>query len=103
MPRGRPPELLELPTAVPLGVGSVPFHTTTFDLHPGDQLILYTDGLVETRDQAIDERLSALLALLALLAKPQRSLEATCDMLLQALRRAGDHDDVALLVARVQP
>ncbi|MER5730760.1 SpoIIE family protein phosphatase [Streptomyces sp. NPDC002138] len=96
---GRPPELLELPTGIPLGVGDVPFHTTTFDLHPGDQLVFYTDGLVETRDAAIDERLNALLALLA---KPPRSLEETCDMLLQALRHPGDHDDVALLIARVQ-
>nr|WSX51069.1 SpoIIE family protein phosphatase [Streptomyces sp. NBC_00974] len=96
---GRPPELLELPTAVPLGVGDVPFGTTTLDLHPSDQLVLYTDGLVETRDQAIDERLNALLALLA---NPPRSLEETCDMLLHALRHPGDHDDVALLIARVQ-
>ncbi|MEU5000179.1 SpoIIE family protein phosphatase [Streptomyces sp. NPDC021622] len=99
MRRGRPPELWELPTGVPLGVGDVLFHTTTFDLHPGDQLALYTDGLVETRDQAIDERLNALLALLA---KPPRSLEETCDMLLHALRHPGDHDDVALLIARVK-
>lgn len=96
---GRPPELLELPTGVPLGVGDVLFHTTTFDLHPGDQLVLYTDGLVETRDQAIDERLNALLALLE---KPTRTLEETCDMLLHALRHPGDHDDVALLIARVR-
>ncbi|MBT2445550.1 SpoIIE family protein phosphatase [Streptomyces sp. ISL-43] len=96
---GRPPELLELPTGAPLGVGDVPFDTTTLDLHPGDQLVLYTDGLVETRDQSIDERLNALRALLA---KPPRSLEETCDMLLHTLRHPGDHDDVALLIARVQ-
>jgi PAS domain S-box-containing protein len=97
---GRPPELLDLPTGAPLGVGEVAFHTTTVALHPGDELVLYTDGLVETRDQAIDERLDALLALLA---KPQRSLEETCDVLLHALRQPGDHDDVALLIARARP
>lgn len=94
---GRPPELLDLPTGAPLGVGNVAFHTTTVTLEPGDDLVLYTDGLVETRDQAIDERLDALLDLLA---GPQRSLEETCDLLLDSLRRPGDHDDVALLVAR---
>ncbi|MCX5405793.1 SpoIIE family protein phosphatase [Streptomyces sp. NBC_00335] len=99
MRRGRPPELLDLPTGVPLGVGEFLFHTTLFDLHPGDQLVFYTDGLVETRDQAIDERLNVLLALLA---APPRSLEETCDMLLRALRHPGDHDDVALLIARVR-
>jgi hypothetical protein len=41
-----PPELLDLPTGAPLGVGEVAFHTTTVALHPGDELVLYTDGLV---------------------------------------------------------
>ncbi|MFF8606125.1 SpoIIE family protein phosphatase [Streptomyces sp. NPDC015346] len=95
---GRPPELLDLPTGAPLGVGDVPFATTTVALHPGDALVLYTDGLVETRDQAIDERLEALVALLA---TPLDSLEETCDMLLRSLRHPGNHDDVALLIARV--
>lgn len=42
-------------------MGGVRFDTTAFDLMPGDRLLLYTDGLVETRDQPIDERLGALL------------------------------------------
>ncbi|OEJ37539.1 PAS sensor protein [Streptomyces agglomeratus] len=94
---GRAPELLDLPTGAPLGVGQVTFHTTTLALNPGDSLVLYTDGLVETRDQAIDERLDALLAHLS---APSGSLEETCDLLLHALRHPGDHDDVALLIAR---
>lgn len=95
---GRTPELLDLPTGAPLGVGGVPFSTTRLGLAPGDQLVLYTDGLVETRDQAIDDRLDLLLSLLA---GPHRDLEETCDLLLRALRRPGDHDDVALLIARL--
>ncbi|MBT2396718.1 SpoIIE family protein phosphatase [Streptomyces sp. ISL-100] len=94
---GRPPELLDLPTGAPLGVGEVTFHTTTLDLSPGDRLVLYTDGLVETRDRAIDVRLDTLLSHLT---DPPRSLEETCDLLLHALRQPGDHDDVALLIAR---
>ncbi|MET9463841.1 SpoIIE family protein phosphatase [Streptomyces sp. NPDC006544] len=96
---GRPPELLDLPTGAPLGVGGVPFHTTRLDLSLGDQFVLYTDGLVETRDRSLDERLDALLSLLA---GPQRNLEDTCDLLLRRLRRPGDHDDVALLIARLR-
>ncbi|WP_369360747.1 SpoIIE family protein phosphatase [Streptomyces sp. cg2] len=96
---GRDPELLEVPTGAPLGVGGVAFRTTTFDLSPGDQLILYTDGLVETRHQHLDDRLKKLLALLD---DPRRPIEDTCDHLLRALRHPDNHDDVALLIARVQ-
>ncbi|KUJ68039.1 PAS sensor protein [Streptomyces albus subsp. albus] len=96
---GRAPALVDLPTGVPLGVGGVPFRTTTLPLAPGDELVLYTDGLVETRDQDIDTRLDDLLAALA---TPQASLEETCDRLLLELRSPGNHDDVALLVARVR-
>ncbi|WP_159661865.1 SpoIIE family protein phosphatase [Streptomyces mexicanus] len=96
---GRPPELLELPTGVPPGVGGVAFTTTTVDLEPGDQLVLYTDGLVETRRHPLDERLYLLLTLLD---APGRPLEELCDHLLLSLRQPDNHDDVALLVARAQ-
>ncbi|MFI7412930.1 SpoIIE family protein phosphatase [Streptomyces sp. NPDC049627] len=95
---GHPPELLELPTGAPLGVGGVAFSTTTVDLEPGDQLVLYTDGLVETRQHPLDERLDALLELLD---DPYRPLEECCDLLLRTLHRPDNSDDVALLIARV--
>jgi PAS domain S-box-containing protein len=94
---GRPPELLDLPAGAPLGVGGIPFETTTVDLGPGDLLVLYTDGLVETRHHSIDDRLNVLLSFLD---APQRPLEEVCDTLLYGLRHPDDHDDVALLVAR---
>ncbi|MFE7648109.1 SpoIIE family protein phosphatase [Streptomyces phaeoluteigriseus] len=94
---GHPPELLDLPTGAPLGVGGVAFSSTDVDFAPGDQLVLYTDGLVETRKHSLDERLDALLALLD---DPARPLEELCDLLLRALHHPDNHDDVALLVAR---
>ncbi|MEU4467595.1 SpoIIE family protein phosphatase [Streptomyces sp. NPDC024017] len=97
---GRPPELLDLPTGTPLGVGSGPFETSALAMNPGDQLVLYTDGLVETRDDPIDKRLNELLRLLS---PPYRSAEETCDRLLRQLRNPADHDDVALLIAHAQP
>jgi serine phosphatase RsbU (regulator of sigma subunit) len=96
---GRAPALLDLPTGAPLGVGGITFETSTTDLDPGDLLVLYTDGLVETRHHPIDDRLDALLGLLD---QPLRPLEETCDLLLHGLRHPDDHDDVALLVARAQ-
>ncbi|MGW1805514.1 SpoIIE family protein phosphatase [Streptomyces sp. NPDC002078] len=94
---GDAPRLLELPPAAPLGVGDIRFETTTVALRPGDVLVLYTDGLVETRQHPIDDRLNALLDLLD---EPRRPLEETCDVLLHGLRHPDDHDDVALLIAR---
>ncbi|GKQ41492.1 SpoIIE family protein phosphatase [Streptomyces sp. A012304] len=93
----RAPGLLDLPPGAPLGVGGIPFETTTADLGPGDLLVLYTDGLVETRHHSIDDRLNVLLSFLD---EPARPLEQTCDLLLYGLRHPDDHDDVALLVAR---
>ncbi|MET8805045.1 SpoIIE family protein phosphatase [Streptomyces sp. NPDC004546] len=96
---GRPPELLDLPTGVPLGVGGVAFSTVTVDFEPGDELVFYTDGLVETRRHSLDERLDFLLSLLD---DPSRPLEETCDFLLRTLHHPDNHDDVALLIARAQ-
>ncbi|MFE3643659.1 SpoIIE family protein phosphatase [Streptomyces sp. NPDC059169] len=96
---GHGPQLLELPTGAPLGVGGVPFRAVTVGLGPGDTLVLYTDGLVETRDQDIDARLQVLLDLLE---EPPEGLEETCDLLLDSLRGEVGEDDVALLIARVR-
>ncbi|POX47398.1 PAS sensor protein [Streptomyces sp. Ru71] len=97
---GRTPELLDLPTGAPLGVGGVAFSTTTVEICPGDQLVFYTDGLVETRRHSLDERLDMLLTLLD---APERPLEEVCDLLLSTLHHPDNHDDVALLIARARP
>ncbi|MBT2451362.1 SpoIIE family protein phosphatase [Streptomyces sp. ISL-43] len=100
---GQAPVLLDLPAGVPLGtcgLGGPDFQTTVLDLTPGDRLVLYTDGLVETRDEALDDRLDLLLSLLT---DPGLSPEATCDRLLAALRHPDAADDVALVIAHVRP
>ncbi|MEW2042851.1 GAF domain-containing SpoIIE family protein phosphatase, partial [Streptomyces sp. NPDC005534] len=94
---GTAPVLLDLPPGAPLGVGGIPFETTTVDLAADDVLVLYTDGLVETRLHPIDDRLNVLLSFLD---EPGRPLEELCDLLLYGLRNSDDHDDVALLIAR---
>jgi PAS domain S-box-containing protein len=97
---GQPPRLLELNPAAPLGAGGPAVDDTRFELGVGDELLLYTDGLVETREHDIDTRLRALVDLLD---RPRRSLEETCDLLVGALRHRDVPDDVALLLARIRP
>ncbi|MGW2118142.1 SpoIIE family protein phosphatase [Streptomyces zhihengii] len=99
--RGCAPRLLDLPSGTPLGVGQVggvPLRSITVGLDPGDVLVLYTDGLVETRDQDIDARLGTLTGLLQTV---DATLGDTCERLLSTLRRPDTPDDVALLMARV--
>ncbi|OMI34710.1 SpoIIE family protein phosphatase [Streptomyces sparsogenes] len=96
---GARPELLDMPSGAPLGVGGVPFAAAECELSPGTLLALFTDGLVEKRHQPIDVGLRTLLELLD---HQQGPLERTCDQVLAALHGAPD-DDVALLLARLRP
>jgi len=69
-------------------------------LAPGSTLVLYTDGLVESRDRPIDEGLDRLRRHAASLA--HRPLSAFTNLLLERAIRAdsGNGDDVALLTVR---
>ncbi|MFD4789595.1 SpoIIE family protein phosphatase [Streptomyces sp. NPDC058459] len=93
---GHEATLLTLPTAAPLGVGGVPFGTLDVDLPEGSLLALYTDGLVETRYDAIDVGLHSLCRALE---GATGSLRQTRDMLLDTVDQSSA-DDVALLLAR---
>ncbi|WP_225095064.1 SpoIIE family protein phosphatase [Streptomyces sp. CoH27] len=97
---GHAAQLLDLPPGAPLGVGGVPFEAATIAFRPGDELVLYTDGLIETRSEPIDARLDTLLDTLT--AAHGDDLEGTCDRLLETLRPPGGEDDVALLIARAR-
>ncbi|MFJ5833713.1 SpoIIE family protein phosphatase [Streptomyces sp. NPDC093089] len=92
--------LLDVPPGLPLGVGGEAFTTTEVTLPRGSLLVLYTDGLVESRNSDIDARLTELTDLLA---EPGPSLSALCDRLLTHLVPASADDDIALLVARLAP
>ncbi|WP_330302022.1 MULTISPECIES: SpoIIE family protein phosphatase [unclassified Streptomyces] len=90
--------VLDLPPGTPLGVGGTRFTTTETTLEPGSILVLYTDGLIESRGSDIDERLAELTHLLA---QPHPSLTGLCDNLLTHLAPGSADDDIALLIARL--
>ncbi|MGR8008491.1 SpoIIE family protein phosphatase [Streptomyces hypolithicus] len=91
--------LLDVPPGMPLGVGGEPFEEVEVEVPEGALLALYTDGLVESRDQPLDE---GLLAFRAALADPVRPLEDVCDHVLSTLDTRHGEDDIALLLARIQ-
>jgi anti-sigma regulatory factor (Ser/Thr protein kinase) len=91
---------LDQPSGAPLGVGGVAYEAKTVAIPDGARLLLYTDGLVESRHSDIDEGLDALLACLA---TGPAALEDVCDHLLTTLGRDEGHDDdVALLIASLR-
>jgi sigma-B regulation protein RsbU (phosphoserine phosphatase) len=86
-------ELLPVPADLPVGVGDdIPRRSTTFALDPGATVALYADGLVERRDEHIDQGLGRLTALLR--AEPA---EIVCATIMAGMDVGRADDDVALL------
>ncbi|MGN6679482.1 MAG: PP2C family protein-serine/threonine phosphatase [Streptosporangiaceae bacterium] len=74
-------------------------HVTSVDFPVGATLCLYTDGLVERRDQSIDYGISKLCA-----AIPIGDPEVACACVMAAMADGDPRtDDVALLVIRHEP
>lgn len=90
---------LDVHAQPPLGVGnSVEYREHTMRLLPGDTVVCFTDGLVETRDEGIDRSIERLGRLLS--DHPVDDLEALCDALVGA--RSERWDDCALVAIRVR-
>ena len=65
-------------------------------LPTGSTLLLYTDGLVETRTDDLDTRIDTLSTAFAAL-DPNVTPDQICDALLAAMSQPGQDDDIALL------
>jgi serine phosphatase RsbU (regulator of sigma subunit) len=95
-------QVLELPPGLPLGLGAENFESTLVSLPPGATLALYTDGLVESRAQPLDDGLEALQkALRTALADPAVPLDDACEAVTRAMRQHGE-DDITLVLARIR-
>ena len=104
---GHPPPLLVLADGTtsfvacephtPLGVLDSPvYHPSISTLPPGALLLLYTDGLVEERDEDLSDGLRRLTAAV----DGSLDLEELCDTVLQRMVPDEKNDDIALLAAR---
>ncbi|MGW9030869.1 SpoIIE family protein phosphatase [Streptomyces sp. NPDC055722] len=90
----------DLPTGSPLGIGlGIPFEAVELELPEGTLLALYTDGLIETRDDDIDVGMRRLGTALA---QPDRSLEELCTRATETFPGQAPSDDVTLLLARTR-
>ncbi|WP_159323664.1 SpoIIE family protein phosphatase [Streptomyces tendae] len=87
----------DLPHGLPLGVGLLPFPTAELELPAGSLLALFTDGLVEERDQDIEVGLHRLGCALTGSAS---SLEELGTAVIGTLPTTPPPDDVTLLLAR---
>lgn len=104
--RGGRAEVLRVPPGAPIGVGGVDFEAVELDAPAGATLMLYTDGLVESRIRDVwtgINQLSERLTETARLTGPNPPpLEALCDEVLDMLGPGDRDDDVALLAARFE-
>ena len=108
---GHPPPMALLPTGEVLVLGGVDADLLLgFDalserveskvtLDRGTTVLLYTDGLVESRGQSLDDGLRRLREELASLG--HLSLDEVCDTLLARLTPTTNDDDVALVAVRL--
>nr|WP_307784044.1 SpoIIE family protein phosphatase [Streptomyces spinoverrucosus] len=92
-------EFLDVSAGPPLGLGGLPFETADVEVAEGSRLVLYTDGLVESREQDIDVGLDLLRTSLE---QAGPSPEDTCRAVLDSRLAARPSDDIALIVARTQ-
>jgi len=97
--------LLEADLGMPLGVDQAVFAEAVRPLPAGSRLLLYTDGLVECRDQSLADRLGELREVLTELSAPGVVVGAqeSCKHLINTLLTGAEHDDVAILLITVQP
>ncbi|SEG53408.1 PAS domain S-box-containing protein [Actinacidiphila yanglinensis] len=105
---GHPPPLLldptvgvsfpDVPAGLPLGLGPAVFETSRIELSEGSTVVLYTDGLIETRDHDIDFGIARVAGALT---PPDGPLDDLCSAVCDTFSTRGPlADDATLLMAR---
>jgi PAS domain S-box-containing protein len=92
-------EYVELDPAPPLGVAGDRPTEVEVELPDEVVLLLFTDGLVEGRQQPVEEGLHALRAAVSAPREVPSDVEGLCEQVLRATGRDGRHDDDSALLA----
>ena len=94
------------PLSSDLLLGVMPTATrreSTVTLDRGATVLLYTDGLVERRDQSLEAGLTRLQDVLEDIAAHDLTLDELCDQVLARMLPPRPEDDVALVAVRLHP
>jgi PAS domain S-box-containing protein len=93
---------LQAPVSVPLGVGGIPHEEATLQVPYGSTLVLYTDGLVETRTGDVGDQIDVLHTQACAIIPTASSLDHAADSIVSALLPGSGEpaDDVTLLLVR---
>jgi anti-sigma regulatory factor (Ser/Thr protein kinase) len=95
-------EYLEVTPSPPLGVGNGDaIDTKVIKVEDGSLFVLYTDGLVESRDRDIQDGLDRLQATFGEGA-PEKDLEDLCKLSLDGVYADAKRDDIAVLIAKLR-
>jgi serine phosphatase RsbU (regulator of sigma subunit)/anti-sigma regulatory factor (Ser/Thr protein kinase) len=94
-------EFLEVTPCPPLGIGNGVVETKVIPVEDGSLFVLYTDGLVESRDRDISEGLERLQAAFGEGA-PEKDLEDLCKLSLDGVYADAYRDDIAVLIAKLR-
>jgi serine phosphatase RsbU (regulator of sigma subunit)/anti-sigma regulatory factor (Ser/Thr protein kinase) len=100
-------EMLEVSPSPPLGAselamdGQGEIHTQRFPVKDGSLLVLYTDGLVESKDRDITDGMDRLRDAFATVS-PTAPLEELCKTSLNDVYTDAQRDDIAVLIAKLR-
>ena len=94
---GSEPVQLDLPAGPPLGLGAGPWQATEVVLPPEALLLLFSDGLVETRTLGLADGVRELCERVADIDQRRRHPRELCARLAELMRRHDSDDDVTML------
>jgi serine phosphatase RsbU (regulator of sigma subunit)/anti-sigma regulatory factor (Ser/Thr protein kinase) len=103
----RSSDLLEVTPSPPLGASDISFdgqtdiETQRFPVQDGSLLVLYTDGLVESKDRDITDGMDRLKQAFATVS-PDADLEDLCKTSLDGVYADAQRDDIAVLIAKLR-